>query len=292
MRPAVLGFALLLAAGPAWARPDDKPDAKGLSPGEEVQKLISDYQKAQSDFYGKLREAKTAEERTKLLADGQPRPDQAAARLLELAEKNPTDKDVNPKALIWVVANAGYDADARKAKDKALGLLTRDHAGSDEVGNLCMALTREPSDAAEKFLRAAAEANSSNAVKGKAVLALGEYLKNTAEMVRQLKQDPDLAKNLAPAWGQDVVDRLAAADADQMSADAEKQLETAADKFADAPVYRTTVGELARGELFELRNLAIGKVAPEIEADDLDGKSFKLSDYRGKVVVIDFWGNW
>ncbi len=237
MRPAVLGFALLLAAGPAWARPDDKPDAKGLSPGEEVQKLISDYQKAQSDFYGKLREAKTAEERTKLLADGQPRPDQAAARLLELAEQNPTDKDVNPKALIWVVANAGYDADARKAKDKALGLLTRDHAGSDEVGNLCMALTREPSDAAEKFLRAAAEANSSNAVKGKAVLALGEYLKNTAEMVRQLKQDPDLAKDLAPFLGQDVVDRLAAADADQISADAEKQLKR---RPTSSPTRRST----------------------------------------------------
>ena len=33
-------------------------------------------------------------------------------------------------------------------------------------------------------------------------------------------------------------------------------------------------------------------VAPEIEAEDLDGVNFKLSDYRGKVVVIDFWGDW
>ena len=39
-------------------------------------------------------------------------------------------------------------------------------------------------------------------------------------------------------------------------------------------------------------DLAIGKVAPDIEGDDLDGKKFKLSDYRGKVVVLDFWGNW
>jgi peroxiredoxin len=33
-------------------------------------------------------------------------------------------------------------------------------------------------------------------------------------------------------------------------------------------------------------------VAPDIESEDLDGVKFKLSDYRGKVVVLDFWGDW
>lgn len=37
---------------------------------------------------------------------------------------------------------------------------------------------------------------------------------------------------------------------------------------------------------------AVGKTAPEISGEDIDGKSFKLSDYRGKVVLLDFWGNW
>lgn len=36
----------------------------------------------------------------------------------------------------------------------------------------------------------------------------------------------------------------------------------------------------------------VGKVAPDIRGKDLDGKKFKLSDYRGKVVLLDFWGNW
>ncbi len=44
--------------------------------------------------------------------------------------------------------------------------------------------------------------------------------------------------------------------------------------------------------LFLLENLSIGKAAPEIEGEDIDGKRFKLSDYRGKVVVLDFWGHW
>jgi hypothetical protein len=35
--------------------------------------------------------------------------------------------------------------------------------------------------------------------------------------------------------------------------------------------------------------VAIGKHAPEIEGADSNGRSFKLSDYRGKVVLLDFW---
>ena len=51
--------------------------------------------------------------------------------------------------------------------------------------------------------------------------------------------------------------------------------------------------------VFETRLLAappvgfeIGNLAPEIQGEDLDGVKFKLSDYRGKVVVLDFWGDW
>jgi thiol-disulfide isomerase/thioredoxin len=37
---------------------------------------------------------------------------------------------------------------------------------------------------------------------------------------------------------------------------------------------------------------AVGSPAPDIEGEDFEGKRFKLSDYRGKVVVVSFWASW
>ncbi len=35
-----------------------------------------------------------------------------------------------------------------------------------------------------------------------------------------------------------------------------------------------------------------GDLAPAFEVNTFDGKTFKLSDYRGKYVLLDFWATW
>jgi hypothetical protein len=60
-------------------------------------------------------------------------------------------------------------------------------------------------------------------------------------------------------------------------------------EYSDTKVYTEQVA----GILFERENLVVGKTAPDFEVEDLDGKKkFKLSDYRGKIVYLDFWGFW
>ena len=34
------------------------------------------------------------------------------------------------------------------------------------------------------------------------------------------------------------------------------------------------------------------EMAPDFSLKDLNGKSLKLSDYRGKIVILNFWGVW
>ena len=54
------------------------------------------------------------------------------------------------------------------------------------------------------------------------------------------------------------------------------------DKGANKPVSSAPRGDIKEG-------VHVGNRAPDIQGADADGESFKLSDYRGKVVLLDFW---
>ena len=96
------------------------------------------------------------------------------------------------------------------------------------------------------------------------------------------------------------VDYRKTADPAPLLAEAGRLFETVVERYADCPDLRPaggrrtpkTLGESARDELFELRELAVGKIPPEIAGEDIDGRPLKLSDHRGKVVVLNFWASW
>jgi hypothetical protein len=116
-----------------------------------------------------------------------------------------------------------------------------------------------------------ASRNPHKPVQAAAVLAIAEFYKSKAEPYG--KKSP--------------------ADADEWYKKAEAAFERVHKGYADVIQYaKRTYGEAATAALFELRNLSVGKTVPEIEGVDVDGVTFKLSDYRGKVVMLDFWGHW
>ena len=42
---------------------------------------------------------------------------------------------------------------------------------------------------------------------------------------------------------------------------------------------------------FTANGLRQGYLAPDVEGSDLEGNPMKLSDFRGKVVVLEFWAS-
>ena len=56
-------------------------------------------------------------------------------------------------------------------------------------------------------------------------------------------------------------------------------------------------GALVAGLLWTLASSSsseqwVGKPAPPTRGTDADGVAFQLSDYNGKVVLLDFWADW
>lgn len=49
---------------------------------------------------------------------------------------------------------------------------------------------------------------------------------------------------------------------------------------------------LSTFEPVEVQSVEVGKVAPALSLTDFSGNTQKLSDYKGKAVVLDFWAGW
>ena len=45
-------------------------------------------------------------------------------------------------------------------------------------------------------------------------------------------------------------------------------------------------------ELARMKGIAIGQPAPAINTSDASGSEFKLDQWKGKMVLIDFWASW
>ncbi|MDR3061001.1 MAG: AhpC/TSA family protein [Dysgonamonadaceae bacterium] len=54
----------------------------------------------------------------------------------------------------------------------------------------------------------------------------------------------------------------------------------------------TKEGKAFSERINNLKKIAIGAIAPEFAQEDPDGKQIKLSDFRGKYLLIDFWASW
>jgi len=256
-------WSVVLLAAAVAARADDAkpkdPPAKEEPPksaAEQYQALVKEFQTAQEEFFKVYRTAKTDEERQKFVDEKYPKPQEFAKKFADLAKKYPTDPAA-VDALVWVSTSAAGTAESKEA----LATLLKEHVTSDKLGRVCSALVYDADG--ERTLRRIATENPHADVQGQAQYALGQALKSRGD-----RGDEAAGK------------------------EAERQFELVAAKYADVKMYNTTLGKLASGELREIRLLAVGKPAPDISGEDIDGKPFKLSDYRGKVVLLDFWGHW
>ncbi|MGO9469461.1 MAG: sigma-70 family RNA polymerase sigma factor [Isosphaeraceae bacterium] len=275
----------------------DQPPDLNTTRGR-YQALLEEYKTAFQAYDQARRNAKTAEDRTRADREKYPQPRSYIGRFLAIAEAAPTDPAA-ADALIWIVQR-GFDG---PEYDRAIDLLVS-QAGTGRVGRQApMVYSVSPS--MERLFRAVVEKDPNRYTRGLACLWLGQYLKNQSERVHSLREDPEsarrwLARYLEEGAGKESFTRFIDRDADALMKRAEAALERTLNDFASGPAgddrltraARAKLAEDARAELDEILNLAVGKPAPEITGTDIDGQPFRLSDFRGRVVLLTFWAGW
>jgi hypothetical protein len=283
---AILLFGMSLA--PVADDGQDKP----ATPAQQFEALLKEHQDVPDD----LAKATTDDDRKMVLARLRTLP----LRFLELAEKNPQDA-VAPESLIRTVEIVNGTAFPAGGKDtpgsRALAILQRDHVRSERIGRVCQQVAFGFHQSHEMFLRAVLELNPHKEVQGLACLSLAQLLNNRAQRLDALWNlgRADEVERYHRVFGKEFIEALERQDRSKVAQEIESLFTRAAEKYADVkiPVVFAgsggLVGEKAESELFPIRHLAIGKPAPDIAGEDQDGKRFRLSDYRGKVVLLYFW---
>ena len=278
----VLGVSMLATAGPG--------QDKQSSPAELYKMLLKERDRPTGS-----RVSLSDAEQMKFVGRAYKHRYELAHKFLELAEKYPED----PIALdaliqaVWQVNNTPWPVEMvgeDSARAKAFEIIQRDHIMSDKLGPLCQRVSWGFCKEYETFLRAVLKKNPHKAVQAAACLSLAHFLNNRLQSVDMCKDETQLAKEFAALFGKEYLADLKQQDREKVMQEVEATFEQAAQKYGDVMLPDgDSVAERAKTELFTIRNLSVGKMAPDIEGEDQDGKRFKLSDYRGKVVLLDFW---
>jgi thiol-disulfide isomerase/thioredoxin len=275
---------LLLLAGSL--RADDLSESARL-----LRELEQEYRKEAQAFQKALAQATTPQAKAKIAREKAPRHDRYALRFLDLARKYPRSAAA-VDALVWVVLHPTPPAPkGDDPRTRALEVLRARHADSDRLGPLCTQLVFDLGPASEALLRAVLRKTATAAVEARACTSLAQNLKFRAREIARLRDDPDRIKALEAALGKRAAGDLAKRDPKKLLAESEKLFQTVIDKHGKvAHPSHGTLANLARSNLQAIGEpVTVGKLAPGISRAGVDGKTLTLLDYRGKVVLIDFW---
>ncbi len=258
--------------------------------------LVREFQHAQQKPSKSSSESRTDIDRRAAIAL---KPDLAAfaRRFLDLAREKPADRG-SFDALTWVVSHCPQSAEG----DEALQLLAASHLDDPRLSPVLQRLGSSKSSEAEKLLRAALEKSTDREVQAHACYTL--VLMLTAREHHAVPSKRRMVKGK----------KTEAAKQPESNETLGQEIETLYGRllkdYRDVKFSRKkTFGEIALGALEKLNSggsrtpsgdtsfpagvgLEIGMAAPEIRGLDTGGGPMRLSDFRGKVVVLDFWGDW
>ncbi|MCR9207031.1 MULTISPECIES: TlpA family protein disulfide reductase [Rhodopirellula] len=189
-----------------------------------------------------------------------------------------------------------FDQDLFDHYEHAIKLILEKHRDK-ELRTLCAKV--RVSKQSESLLRTLMAEGDSKELRAEACFRLGRLLSQKREMClpSSWAKRPSVGSfgKYADSRVRKNLDQfLANQDIEQLQSEAIRCFELVASDYPDVLSTRgdEKLSVRARREIFELEHLAIGVAAPDIVGADIDGKQMRLSDNRGKVVLLVFWASW
>lgn len=201
----------------------------------------------------------------------------AIEKLMGMAKENPdSERSINS---LFKFATQGEG----ETKASAMETLIEDHVDHDNMINVMTAMSRAlPTPEAYEWTKQISEKATAAKIKGNAIIGQIEMLEQVESVQSYMESATE--EELSQI-DERVVEFVKTERGPSEAKDLEKMLEAFVKDNAG-------MFDKAENKLFEIQHLSIGCEAPDITGIDLDGNEFKLSDYRGKVVFLDFWGDW
>jgi peroxiredoxin len=134
------------------------------------------------------------------------------------------------------------------------------HLSSSKLSPICLALTASADPRALPLLEKIESTNPDQKVQGTAALGVAMILKT-------LGDSPELMKKRLTALRKAII------------------------QSADVEIDGTSVSKLAEDELYIIRYLTKGRVAPDLQGVDSAGKRLSLAEQQGKIIVLLFWNS-
>ena len=220
--------------------------------GPTISKIIAAHEDAVEVLYEKMR-GKSREEQQKLYQAEYPKPDQAIESITALVLANPGGS-ASLDGIDWLLRYS----DQKGVNPALYNVLETHHLHNEKLQAIVLKMARSRTPETQNFLTTVSEKSKIKDARGAAILSLMKRIERDKE-----KKDEHTALS----------QKLFA-------------------EHADLIINGRNVTKSIKAKREAEEKLAIGKVAPEIIGKDVDGKEMKLSDYRGKIVVLDFWGDW
>jgi hypothetical protein len=238
--------------------------AAGESAASEVELLLEEYKAATSAYYEALPD------------NGEPSDEahpafQFAPKFKTLIQRHAGNPEALP-AINWfvrTVISGNTDEHVTRDAEWALELLGRAYAGAEGVRDTLW-YTQYGRDVfdTDRLIRVydrVAVANSDPETKSMALLLKGIVML------------PGSAKPHG---------------VDEAALDARRREALALLQHVEKTYPQTKAGKRATGFIFEAQRLQIGMKAPDFAGQDVEKRDLRLSDFKGRVVAVIFWGHW